>query len=103
MSIETGEPTLLMEEEEVLGEPSFELWVRNGEPVVSGAYFMLPPLVASAAEWDPSDPHRILVRADDGTEWFAENVPLDRAVSVVLQPVSGSHPRLTPHVPIPKD
>jgi hypothetical protein len=87
-----GVPTLLPEEEEVLGDPSFELWVRNGKPVVSGSYFLHPPLRAVDARWDPADRHRVLVRADDGSEWFATDVPLTGSVTVVLRPVSGSHP-----------
>jgi hypothetical protein len=87
-----GVPTLLHEEEEVLGDPSFELWVRDGEPVVSGSYFLHPPLRAVDAQWDPRDPHRILVRADDGTDWFATGIPLTGSVNVVLHPVGGSHP-----------
>jgi len=87
-----GVPTLLPEEEEVLGDPSFELWVRDGEPVVSGSYFLHPPLRATEAHWDPTDRHRLLVRADDGSEWFAADVSLSGSVNVVLHPVAGSHP-----------
>lgn len=87
-----GVPTLLPEEEEVLGDPSFELCVRDGEPVVSGSYFLHPPLRATEAHWDPADPHRLLVRADDGSDWVATGVPLSGSVNVVLQPVGGSHP-----------
>jgi hypothetical protein len=87
-----GVPTLLHEEEEVLGDPSFELRVRDGEPVVSGSYFLHPPLRAVDARWDASDPHRILVRADDGSEWFAADVPHAGSVNVVLRPVGGTHP-----------
>jgi hypothetical protein len=87
-----GVPTLLHEEEEVLGDPSFELWVRDGRPVVSGSYFLHPPLRAVDAQWDRRDPHRILVRADDGSEWFATDIPLTGSVNVVLHPVAGSHP-----------
>src|SRR4051794_18725562 len=47
-----GEPTLLPEDDEVLGEPSFEILVRDGEPIVSGSYFIHPPLRAVDAEWD---------------------------------------------------
>jgi hypothetical protein len=87
-----GVPTLLPEEDEVLGDPSFELWVRDGDPVVSGSYFLHPPLRAVDARWDPTDRHRVLVRADDGSEWFAIDVPLSGSVTVVLHPVAGSHP-----------
>jgi len=76
-----GIPTLLHEKEEILGDPSFELWVRDGEPVVSGSYFLHPPLRAAAAQWDLRDPHRILVRADDGTERFATGIPLTGSVT----------------------
>jgi hypothetical protein len=92
-----GVPSLLHEEEEVLGDPSFELWVRDGDPVVSGSYFLHPPLRAVDARWDPGDPHRILVRADDGTDWFATGIPLTGSVNVVLHPVSGSHPAFRAH------
>lgn len=92
-SLPDGAPTLLpAEEEEALGDPSFELWVRDGEPVVSGSYFLHPPLRAAEAHWDPADPHRLLVRADDGSDWFAADVALSGSVNVVLHPVGGSHP-----------
>ena len=47
------EPTMLDEDEEILGDPSFQMWVRDGEPIVSGSYFMHPPLRAKSAQWDP--------------------------------------------------
>ncbi len=86
-----GEPTLLQEDEEILGDPSFEILVRNGEPIVSGSYFVHPPLRAVRAEWDPERPDRLLVRADDGTDWFADPVPRSGAVNVRLRPASGTH------------
>jgi hypothetical protein len=79
------------EEEEALGEPSFEMLVRDGEPVVSGSYFLHPPLRAVQAAWDPADRTRLRVRADDGSEWYAENVPLTGSANVVLRPVGGGH------------
>ena len=82
------------EEEEPVGTPSFELLVRDGSPVVSGSYFLYPPLRAVEARWDPQDTSRLLVRADDGSEWYAAGVPRDGRVSVVLQPVDGDHPAL---------
>ena len=69
-----AEPTTLDEDEEVLGEPSFQMWVRDGVPVVSGSYFMHPPLRARSAEWDPEVPGRLIVRASDGTLWSADDV-----------------------------
>ena len=62
-----AEPTMLDEDEEALGEPSFQMWVRDGVPVVSGCYFMHPPLRARSAEWDPDAPGRLVVLALDGT------------------------------------
>ena len=83
----------LHDEEEALGVPSFEILVRDGEPVVSGSYFLHPPLRAVHAKWDARDPARLEVRADDGSEWYATNVPRTGLVNVVLQPV-GDHAAL---------
>jgi hypothetical protein len=87
-----GVPTLLQEEEEVLGDPSFELLVRDGEPIVSGSYFIHPPLRAVTVEWDKSVAGRILVRANDGTDWVGTNVPREGKANVPLHPASGRHP-----------
>lgn len=97
MTQPTGpDPALLpAEEDEAIGLPTFELLVRDGQPVVSGSYFLHPPLRAVAARWDPSDPTRLLVKADDGTDWYAADVPTGGQVSVVLRPVDGDHPALT--------
>jgi hypothetical protein len=86
-------PDGLHEEDEALGVPSFELLVRHGEPIVSGSYFLHPPLRAVRAEWDAADPTRLNVRADDGSDWYAQDVPRAGLVNVVLQPV-GDHPAL---------
>jgi hypothetical protein len=91
----TGIPTLLHEEEEMLGDPSFEIWVREGTPVVSGSYFLHPPLRAVSAEWDAERAGRLLVKADDGTDWVADDVPQTGSVTVVLRPASGTHPAFT--------
>jgi hypothetical protein len=80
-------PTMLGEDEETLGEPSFQMWVRDGVPVVSGAYFMHPPLRARNAEWDPWVPGRLVVLASDGTLWAALDVPQTGGVTVELQRV----------------
>jgi len=82
------------EEEEPIGNPSFELFVRDGRLVVSGSYFLHPPLRAVQAEWDPQDRDRVIVRADDGSEWYADDVPHEGRASVVLHPVDGDHPAL---------
>jgi hypothetical protein len=82
------------EEEEPVGNPTFELLVRDGRPIVSGSYFLHPPLRAVSAEWDPADADRLLVRADDGTEWYATDIPREGRANIVLQPLSGDHPAL---------
>jgi hypothetical protein len=82
------------EEEEPVGNPSFELYVRDGQPVVSGSYFLHPPLRAVQAEWDPQNGDRLIVRADDGSEWYADGVPREGRVSVMLHPTDGNHPAL---------
>jgi hypothetical protein len=74
-------------DEEVLGDPSFQMWVRDGEPIVSGSYFMHPPLRAKSAQWDPHVPSRLLVLASDGTLWAAENVQKTGGVTAQLHPV----------------
>lgn len=84
MTDTAAEPTMLDEEEEMLGEPSFQMWVRDGVPVVSGCYFMHPPLRARSAEWDPEVAGRLIVRASDGTLWSAEEVPLAGGVTALL-------------------
>lgn len=81
------EPTMLDEDEELLGDPSFQMWVRDGEPIVSGSYFMHPPLRAKSAEWDRNVPGRLLVRASDDTLWSADDVPLTGGVTAILHPV----------------
>jgi hypothetical protein len=86
--------TIPAEEEEALALPSFEILVRNGEPIVSGSYFLHPPLRAVHAGWDPADPSHLLVRADDGSDWHAVDVPRTGRVNVVLEPVGGEHPSL---------
>lgn len=97
MSTPTGKDTTLLpaEEEEAIGIPSFEMLVRDGQPVVSGSYFLHPPLRAVQARWDPQEPNRLTVRADDGTDWYATDVPTEGRASVVLHPVDRDHPALT--------
>lgn len=76
------------EDEELLGTPSFEVLVRDGEPITSGSYFMAPPLYMREADWDPDDPHRLIVKASDGSTWHAENVALTGKVNVILRRVA---------------
>jgi hypothetical protein len=75
------------DDEEVMGEPSFELRLRDGEPQVSGCYFMYPVLHVAELEWDPERGDRILVTADDGSRWFADRVTRSGTTSVALRPL----------------
>jgi hypothetical protein len=75
------------DDEEVLGQPSFELRLRDGEPQVSGCYFMYPVLHVADLEWDPEGSDRILVTADDGSRWSADGVDRIGTTSVVLRPL----------------
>jgi hypothetical protein len=85
------------DEEEVLGTPTFEVLVHDGEPIVSGTYYMAPPLYMREASWDPDQRDRLRVTASDGTAWYAERVPQQGRVNVVLRPVH-PHPALAlPH------
>lgn len=92
-----GQPTEMLpaDEEEAIGIPTFEMLVSDGRPVVSGSYFLHPPLRAVEAHWDTHDPARLQVRADDGSDWYATDVPTEGRISVVLQPVNRDHPALT--------
>ncbi|MCP9948242.1 hypothetical protein [Actinomadura madurae] len=81
------------EEEEVLGTPSFEVLVVDGDPIVGGSYFMAPPLYMRKAEWDPAEPGRLTVFASDDTIWYATDVPRQGRVNVVLVPVE-PHPSM---------
>lgn len=80
-------PTLLDDDEDVFGIPSFEMLVRHGVPIVSGSYFMHPPLRAKSADWDPDHPGRLIVRASDDSIWTCDNVPLTGTVTACLNPV----------------
>ncbi|MDV7241641.1 MULTISPECIES: hypothetical protein [Rhodococcus] len=81
-------PTLLDDDEDVFGTPSFEMLVRDGVPIVSGSYFIHPPLRAKSADWDPGRADRLVVHASDGSIWAAEDVPLSGTVTVCLQPIN---------------
>jgi hypothetical protein len=71
-------------DDEVMGEPTFELRLRDGEPQVSGCYFMHPVLHVVGMTWDDERDGRILVTADDGSRWFADRVPRHGTLNVVL-------------------
>jgi photosystem II stability/assembly factor-like uncharacterized protein len=73
------------DDDDVMGEPSFELRLRDGEPQVSGCYFMHPVLQVAEAGWDPGQDDRLLVTADDGSRWFADHVDRTGTSNVRLQ------------------
>jgi|GEM_PF-4785914 len=75
------------DDEEVFGEPSFELRVRDGTPLVSGCYFMHPTVQARTAEWDHAKIDRIVVTATDGSTWYADGVSRVGVVNVALTPL----------------
>ena len=77
------------DDDEVMGEPSFELRLRDGEPQVSGCYFMHPVLHVAEVTWDESRGDRILVTADDGSRWFADKVGRVGVANVVLHRIDG--------------
>lgn len=77
------------EDEEVLGEPTFELRLKDGEPQVSGCYFMHPVIEVTELRWDPDRDGRILVTADDGSRWFADRVARVGTTNVRLHPLQG--------------
>ena len=91
MTDSTDAAMLPADKEEALALPSFEILVRDGEPIVSGSYFLDPPLRAVRADWDPDDPSRLVVRADDGSDWEARDVPHTGRVNVVLEPLNDNH------------
>jgi hypothetical protein len=70
------------DDDEVIGKPSFELRLRDGEPQVSGCYFMHPVLQVADFAWAGAD--RILVTADDGSRWYADRVPRQGVASATL-------------------
>ena len=80
---------VLGEAEEIMGEPTFELRLRDGEPQVSGCYFMYPTLQVTEARWDDQRPDRIVVTADNGSTWFADGVRRTGTTNVVLRPADG--------------
>ncbi len=74
------------DEEEVLGEPVFELLVRDGKPVVAGSYYMHPPLRQKSARVDDAVPGRVVVTTADGSDWYADDVPQTGKATVRLRP-----------------
>jgi hypothetical protein len=75
------------DDDEVLGEPTFEILVRDGQPVIAGSYFMHPPLRQRSAEFDSSDPGRLIVTATNGSRWYADDIPSTGPATVRLRPL----------------
>lgn len=95
MSVDQNFPVLdevAGEEEELMGEPSFELRLRDGEPQVSGCYFMYPTLQVVEASWDGDRPDRILATASDGSRWYADGVRRTGVANVVLRAAGDAGP-----------
>lgn len=75
------------EDEEVQGEPEFEMLVRDGKPVIAGSYFMHPPLRQQSVEFDSTVPGRLIVTATNGSRWYADNLPATGQATVRLEPL----------------
>ena len=81
------------DDDEVLGEPVFEMLVRDGQPVIAGSYFMHPPLRQQSAGFDNSVPGRLIVTATNGSRWYADDLPSTGQVTVRLQPLPADDER----------
>jgi hypothetical protein len=75
------------DDEEVLGEPVFEMLVRDGQPVIAGSYFMHPPLRQHSADFDTTVPGRLIVTATNGSTWYADDIPPTGLATVRLHPL----------------
>lgn len=75
------------DDDEVLGEPVFEMLLRDGQPVIAGSYFMHPPLRQQSAAFDSSIPGRLVVTATNGSRWYADDLPSTGQVTVRLHPL----------------
>jgi hypothetical protein len=75
------------DDEEVQGEPEFEMLVRDGKPVIAGSYFMHPPLRQRSVEFDSTVPGRLIVTATNGSRWYADDLPPTGQATVRLQPL----------------
>jgi hypothetical protein len=78
-------------EDEVLGEPTFEMLMRDGQPVIAGSYFMRPALRQQSARFDEAIPGRLLVTTTLGTVWYADDVPATGVATIRLQPLRQSN------------
>lgn len=75
-------------DDEVLGEPTFEMLVRDGQPVIAGSYFMHPPLRQQSARFDDAVPGRLVVTTTVGTVWYADDIPPTGTSTIRLQPLA---------------
>jgi hypothetical protein len=75
------------DDDEVLGEPTFELLVRDGLPVIAGSYFMHPPLRQRSAGLDSSVPGRVVVTATNGSRWYVDDIPSTGSATLRLRPL----------------
>ena len=75
------------DDDEVLGEPTFEMLVRDGQPVIAGSYFMHPPLRQQSAAFDTTVAGRLIVTATNGSEWYVDDIPSTGLATVRLQPL----------------
>src|SRR3954469_4007892 len=75
------------DDEEVLGEPVFEMLVRDGQPVIAGSYFMHPPLRQQSAGFDSAVPGRLIVTATHGSRWYGDDIPPTGMATIRLRPL----------------
>ena len=75
------------DDDEVLGEPTFEILVREGQPVIAGSYFMHPPLRQRSAAFDSSVPGRLIVTATNGSQWYVDDIPSTGTATIRLRPL----------------
>jgi hypothetical protein len=75
------------DDDEVLGEPTFEMLVREGQPVIAGSYFMHPPLRQQSADFDSSVPGRLIVTATNGSKWYVDDIPATGTATIRLLPL----------------
>jgi hypothetical protein len=75
------------DDDEVLGEATFEILVRDGQPVIAGSYFMHPPLRQRSAGFDSSVPGRLVVTATNGSRWYVDDIPSTGSATIRLRPL----------------
>jgi hypothetical protein len=78
---------MMDDDDEVMGEPVFELLTRDGKPIVAGSYFMHPPLRQRDIRMDDAVPNRVIVTSTDGREWYTDDMPPTGKATLLLQPL----------------